>query len=121
MPINSLTEIDGANGFRYAAGATGDNAGLSVSGAGDINGDGFADLLAGAPTATGVSPTGSAYIVFGQASGFAATSSLTSLTGTNGFRLAGAGARKAGLPSAGMTRIRFDGCFSAATRGAPRQ
>ncbi len=32
----------------------------------------------------------------------------------NGFRLAGARAQKTGIPSAGMTRIRFDGCFSAA-------
>jgi hypothetical protein len=110
MPISSLTQIDGTNGFRYAAGASGDNAGFSVSGAGDINGDGFADLLVGAPNATGPSATGSAYVVFGAASGFVASSSLTSLNGTNGFRLAGAVAGDfTGFSVAGAGDIDGDG------------
>gem|GEM_PF-4235814 len=36
------------------------------------------------------------------------------LRGRTESGLSGANARKTGIPSAGMTRIRFDGCFSAA-------
>ncbi len=58
--------IDGAN--------AGDEAGTSVAGAGDINGDGFDDLIIGAPNATapggllGKPGAGQIYVVFGKAS-----------------------------------------------------
>ena len=49
-----------------------DESGFSVSGAGDVNGDGFDDLLIGAPGADGASNTqdfaGECYVVFGGAS-----------------------------------------------------
>lgn len=38
--------------------------GMSVSGAGDVNGDGIADVLIGAPFADG--DAGQSYIVFGN-------------------------------------------------------
>ena len=54
----------------------------------DVNGDGFADLIIGAPRASPHgSYEGSSYVVFGKASGFAATTDLSSLDGKNGFRL----------------------------------
>jgi hypothetical protein len=46
-------------------GKAGDEAGFSVSGAGDVNGDGFADVLVGAPFAGG---GGEAYLLWGRAS-----------------------------------------------------
>jgi hypothetical protein len=50
-----LSSLNGVNGFKISGEAAGDNSGV-VSGAGDINGDGFADLLVGAP---GADPNGS--------------------------------------------------------------
>ncbi len=89
-PSLALASLDGTNGFKLAAAADGDFAGVSVSAAGDINGDGFGDLLVGAHRADeGGYDRGAAYVVFGKASGFGASLPLSSLDGTNGFKLAG--------------------------------
>ncbi len=47
--------------------------GRSVSGAGDVNGDGLADVIVGAPSAgpAGNNPAGKSYVVFGKAHGLA--------------------------------------------------
>jgi hypothetical protein len=83
----NLATIDGANGFRLSGGEAGDFAGYSVSGAGDVNGDGFDDVIVGAPYAS--NDLGAAYVVLGRAGGFAANLNLTTLVGSNGFRLTG--------------------------------
>jgi hypothetical protein len=61
-----------------------------VSVAGDVNGDGFDDLIIGA---LGADPNGSnsgaSYVVFGKAGGFAANLNLSTLDGSNGFKLNG--------------------------------
>jgi hypothetical protein len=86
----SIATLDGANGFKMIGEATGDFLGHASS-AGDVNGDGFADVILGASRndANG-KDTGTSYVVFGQAGGFAASFSLSTLDGTNGFRLRGA-------------------------------
>ena len=86
-----LSSLDGSNGFKLSGAAAGDLAGLSVAPAGDVNGDGFADVIVGAPWANAHgSYSGAAYVVFGKASGFAANLDLSSLNGGNGFKLSGA-------------------------------
>ncbi len=40
--------LNGGNGFRLDGVAAGDRSGRSVAGAGDVNGDGFADVIIGA-------------------------------------------------------------------------
>ena len=45
--------------------AAGDNLGRSVAGAGDVNGDGYADVIVGAPTTRGGADAGAAYVYFG--------------------------------------------------------
>jgi hypothetical protein len=52
--------------------AYGDDFGSSVSGAGDVNGDGYADILVGAPGA-GDNEEGQAYLFFGSPDGIGAT------------------------------------------------
>ena len=88
-----LGSLDGDSGFRLDGVATNDRSGRAVSAAGDVNGDGFDDVLIGAH---GADPSGnysgSSYLVFGQNSGFAPTLALSGLDGTNGFRLDGAAA-----------------------------
>ncbi len=76
-------------GFRIDGVDAGDNAGFSVSGAGDINGDGLADLIVGAPNAN--SATGESYVVFGRTDGTAVDLSLIG-TAHPGFRIDGIGA-----------------------------
>ncbi|MFN0044006.1 MAG: beta strand repeat-containing protein [Alphaproteobacteria bacterium] len=84
--------VDGTRAVRLDGGAAGDLAGRSVSSAGDINGDGFGDLVIGAPSAdpAGRADAGAAYVVYGKASGFGASISLGDLDGTNGFVVRGA-------------------------------
>lgn len=74
-------------------GAIGDYFGFSVSGAGDINGDGFSDLLVGAPTnSTG---SGAAYLYLGGEGVFSTTPACSlhgiSLNDGFGWNLSGCG------------------------------
>ncbi len=88
-----LSSLDGSNGFRLDGVKEEDFAGISVNAAGDVNNDGFGDLIIGASNAdpNGVA-SGSSYVVFGKASGFDASINLSSLDGQNGFRLDGVNA-----------------------------
>jgi hypothetical protein len=58
----------GSAGFRVDGSATNDLSGYSVAGAGDVNGDGYADLLVGASRAdpNGLADAGATYVVFGE-------------------------------------------------------
>ncbi len=92
----NTTAVDLANvaagngGFVINGEATGDNSGHSVSGAGDVNGDGIADLLVGAYLAdpAGGLSAGKSYVVFGQA-GTAAVNLTAVAGGTGGFVING--------------------------------
>jgi Ca2+-binding RTX toxin-like protein len=89
-----LSALDGTNGFRIDGEAAFDQNGYAVSAAGDVNGDGFGDIIISAPqlgaAATG-SPAGTSYVVFGKPAGFGSSFALSSLDGTNGFRILGEG------------------------------
>ncbi|GAB5436660.1 beta strand repeat-containing protein [Falsiruegeria mediterranea] len=91
-PSLSLAALNGSNGFRINGVASADGrSGTSVASAGDVNGDGFDDIIIGAPGvgAAGESPIGESYVVFGSDTGFSASLSLSGLNGSNGFRIEG--------------------------------
>lgn len=65
--VIELDTLDGTVGFRLDGVDAADRSGLSVSTAGDVNGDGFDDLIVGALDADpgGESKAGESYVVFG--------------------------------------------------------
>ena len=101
MKIINLSSLDGNNGFRLDGVTEGDLTGASVSTAGDVNGDGFDDVIVGAPRANPatMSSNGSSYLVFGKATGFNAEIALSGLDGSNGSRLDGGRAGDNGVGS----------------------
>ena len=64
--IIELSSLDGADGFVINGVAAGDYSGRSVASAGDINGDGFDELIIGARGAdpNGNTTSSASYVVF---------------------------------------------------------
>ena len=88
-PANiDLSTLDGTNGFKLSGVAANDYSGTQVASAGDLNGDGFSDVIVGALDSQSAY-AGSSYVVYGQASGFAANLDLSTLNGVNGFKITG--------------------------------
>ncbi len=101
-PVIDLGTLTPVQGFIIQGDGAGDRAGYSVSSAGDVNGDGFADLIVGAPQGDdGGTSVGEAYVVFGRAGGFGAdvggrrVIDLTTLSAAQGFIISGDAADEA--------------------------
>ncbi|MGE0861776.1 MAG: FG-GAP-like repeat-containing protein [Gammaproteobacteria bacterium] len=64
---------------------------ISLAAAGDVNGDGYEDLLIGAPYANGSRPfhAGAVYVVFGHGGDYAPSLNLAQLTPEQGLRIDG--------------------------------
>ncbi len=90
-PSINLADLDGSNGFVINGIDADDQSGYSVSGAGDVNGDGIDDLIVGSPFAdpNGNSDAGKSYVVFGSNNGFSTSLELSDLDGSNGFVING--------------------------------
>ena len=103
--------LNGNNGFAIIGEAVGDSAGASVRGAGDVNGDGFDDVLIGAYGADDNGDySGAVYVVFGKAAGFTGTLDLSTLNGSNGFKIVGETAGDvAGISVSGAGDVNGDG------------
>ena len=88
----NASDLNGSNGFGITGIAELDFFGLSVSGAGDINGDGVDDVIIGAATAdpNGVQNAGVSYVVFGSRDvGSSGVLNVSRLDGGNGFVING--------------------------------
>lgn len=87
-----LSSFNGTNGFVLNGVNMNDHSGYSVTSGGDLNSDGFIDLVIGAYNATppGQLYAGQSYVVFGKR-GLGSTGSfeLSSLNGSNGFVING--------------------------------
>ncbi|MBR8828208.1 MAG: FG-GAP repeat protein [Gomphosphaeria aponina SAG 52.96 = DSM 107014] len=89
-PVVELKDLDGTNGFKINGEAAGDNSGVSVTSAGDINGDNIDDIVIGAWFADPRgSESGRSYVVFGQDGEWEGELNLIELDGTNGFKING--------------------------------
>ncbi len=77
--------LDGGNVFSIEGIVQGSAGGLAIAGAGDINGDGAADLIIGAGRSAGTS-----YVILGGAPKHDAVIDVAALSGRNGFRVDGA-------------------------------
>ncbi|HEY5138308.1 MAG TPA: VCBS repeat-containing protein, partial [Methylococcales bacterium] len=83
--------------YTNSAGAANQNLGQSIAGAGDINGDGFDDIIVGAHyySETGLVHEGAAFVFYGNASGFSSSPDWTIKGGMAGallgFSVAGVG------------------------------
>ena len=94
-PIDVSTPLSAADGFQIRGSTDFDRFGTSVSSAGDVNGDGFDDIIVGAASHDNGDPdfnnrdSGAAYVIFGKASGFGTIDLDTPLDGSNGFKIQG--------------------------------
>lgn len=117
-----IDQLNGSNGFILRGEPGFSICGQSVAGVGDVNGDGIADLMIGAPNADSknMGQIGKSYIVFGRAGlGGNGTLELSSLDGTNGFVLNGEqGLDNSGSSVASAGDINSDGIADLAI-GAP--
>jgi hypothetical protein len=102
-----VSDLNGSTGFRLK-GALGDYAGFSVSSAGDVNGDGFDDVIVNAYGAdSDAKNSGSVYVVSNTA-GFPRASTCCA-HGTDGFRLDGAANDWAGNSVSSAGDVNGDG------------
>ncbi len=114
IDLNAL----GTAGYRIDGGATGDQSGVSVAGAGDVNGDGRPDIAIGAPSADNNNRpiSGSTYVIYGSA---APTTIDLNALGTAGYRIDGAATNdRSGSSVAGAGDVNGDGRADI-TIGAP--
>ncbi|KAJ1413943.1 hypothetical protein B484DRAFT_467523, partial [Ochromonadaceae sp. CCMP2298] len=90
--VDLLGFVSGARGFIIQGAAAGDDLGRSVSGAGDVNGDGIDDVIVGAPSADphGRVDAGAAYVIYGMASGLTTVDLLGFVSGSRGSIIQGA-------------------------------
>ncbi len=88
--VDLIDVAEGTGGFSIRGKFVGDEMGHDVSGAGDVNGDGFDDVIVATPYAFpgGGTHIGQSFVVFGKSNGIAVELSAV-LAGAGGFALNG--------------------------------
>ncbi|QGT54364.1 flagellar hook-length control protein [Synechococcus phage B3] len=116
-PVFLADVANGVGGFVINGQSAGDRSGTSVSAAGDVNGDGFADLIIGAPFANG--GVGRSYVVFGSRTRTAIDLSNIA-AGRGGFVINGESIEnQSGISVTGAGDVNGDGLADLAV-GAPK-
>ena len=106
-----LDTLTADQGFEILGALPGGHVGDSVSSAGDVNGDGYDDLIIGAVLADppGRSDAGQSYVIYGTANG-PGDIDLATLTAAQGFRVTGAAVGDfSGFAVAGAGDLNGDG------------
>ena len=104
-----LSSLSATDGFSISGEASGDQAGTSVASAGDVNGDGFDDIIIGADyNGDGGDFAGASYVIFGKADGFT-NIDLATMTSADGFRIIGEADDRAGYKVSSAGDINGDG------------
>ena len=104
----NVSTLTGGNGFQIPGIVNGLDFGYSTSGVGDVNGDGFDDILITMPGKYGDDYPGDAYVVFGKTT-FTANFNLATLDGTTGFKFSGALNDEMGRSASGIGDFNGDG------------
>ena len=92
ISVLSLASLDGTNGIKVHGGTVLSQLSGPLHGIGDFNGDGFDDVIFGAPAASDFadrSKAGVSYVLYGRASGLPGDFNLSQVDGANGLRLDG--------------------------------
>ncbi|WP_137180750.1 cadherin domain-containing protein [Roseomonas sp. AR75] len=107
--LKDLDDAGSNEGFAMFGEAAGDMAGYAVAGIADLNGDGRADLVVGAPgNDAGGSDGGAAYVVWGKATR-AGVDLANVAAGTGGYRITGVTGEAAGSALATLGDLNGDG------------
>ena len=84
--VLDLSSLTGPNGFQFHLAGYTEIAFTLTHVAGDVNGDGFDDLIISAhDDRTSNNGSGVSYVIFGHGGAFPATFEVSNLDGTNGF------------------------------------
>jgi hypothetical protein len=109
-----LSVVDGTHVVRIDGEKAGDGNGWSVAGAGDVNGDGYSDLIVSSHQVVTASPgnpgvPGEAYVIYGHEDGFAAHIDLSTVKAEDGFKIDGLGSMGFGMTVSSAGDVNGDG------------
>jgi hypothetical protein len=106
--LGNLSDTTSSTGISITGASIGDYSGSSVSSAGDVDKDGWDDIVIGAPGGKSTTGTGKAYILYG---GIALHSNikLSALSASHGFSVAGSLAAGCGYSVSNTGDVNNDG------------